>query len=237
MATINSIGSNKPIQVAFGGTGQSTLLTHGVLVGNTTSGITSLGVGTNGQVLLGSTAADPVFATLTSTGNTISFTTGAGTLNLETVGGGSVAGTQTFSYYLASTVNNATGDATPYSILFDTALISNTNYNTANGRFTAPATGVYFFAAGCLATNVTTSASTTININIAKNNSGVLIGTYLNPTAAAAAGGFCGANVNGIISMTAGDYADVQLTLAGGTKTAGVLGGVGFTFFNGFRVA
>jgi len=83
MATINSIGSNKPIQVSFGGTGQATLTNHGVLVGAATAGLTQLSVGTNGQVLLGATGADPAFATLTSTGGTISYTTGANTLNLE----------------------------------------------------------------------------------------------------------------------------------------------------------
>jgi len=72
------------VPVTDGGTGVSTLTDHGVLVGSGTSAITALGVGTDGQVLLGSTGADPVFATLTSSGATIAFTPGAGTLNLET---------------------------------------------------------------------------------------------------------------------------------------------------------
>lgn len=58
---------------------------HGVQVGNATGSLTSLAVGTDGQVLLGATGADPAFATLTSTGGTISFTAGANTLNLESV--------------------------------------------------------------------------------------------------------------------------------------------------------
>ena len=37
----------------------NTLLIHGVLVGKTTSGITSLAVGTTGQVIKGNTGADP----------------------------------------------------------------------------------------------------------------------------------------------------------------------------------
>jgi hypothetical protein len=87
MATINPIGSNKPIEVSFGGTGWATLTDHGVLVGSAALPITQLAVGTNGQVLVGSTGADPVFATITSTGGSIAITGGAGTLNLEAVGG------------------------------------------------------------------------------------------------------------------------------------------------------
>jgi len=71
--------------VANGGTGATTLTDHGVLVGSGTGAVTPLAVGTDGQVLIGSSAADPVFATLTSTGATITFTPGAGTLNLEAV--------------------------------------------------------------------------------------------------------------------------------------------------------
>ena len=64
---------------------------HGVLVGEgTTSALTSLAVGTNGQVLVGSTGADPVFATLTSSDSTITFTAGAGTLSLQAVSGGQI---------------------------------------------------------------------------------------------------------------------------------------------------
>ena len=69
--------------VAGGGTGQVTLTNHGVLVGAGTSAITQLTVGTNGQVLIGSTTADPAFATLSSSAGSISYTTGAHTLNLD----------------------------------------------------------------------------------------------------------------------------------------------------------
>lgn len=56
---------------------------HAVQVGNLPGALTSLAVGTDGQVLIGATGADPAFATLTSTGGSISFTPGANTLNLE----------------------------------------------------------------------------------------------------------------------------------------------------------
>src|SRR5579872_5895340 len=61
---------------------------HGVLVAEgTNSALTTLAVGTNGQVLIGSGGADPVFGTITSTGfsstNSIQFSTGAGTLSMK----------------------------------------------------------------------------------------------------------------------------------------------------------
>jgi len=56
---------------------------HGVLVGSgTTAALTALAVGTNGQVIVGSTGADPVFATVASTDSSVSFALGAGTLAL-----------------------------------------------------------------------------------------------------------------------------------------------------------
>ena len=61
---------------------------HAVQVGNSTGSLTSLTVGTNGQVLLGSTGANPVFATLTSSDGSVTFTPGAGTLSLQATGGG-----------------------------------------------------------------------------------------------------------------------------------------------------
>lgn len=69
------------IPVADGGTGASTLTDHGVLVGSGTSAVTALSVGTNGQVLVGSTGADPVFATITD-GEGIDTALGAGTLTI-----------------------------------------------------------------------------------------------------------------------------------------------------------
>ena len=61
MATINSWNSNNPAEVAKGGTGQSTLTIHGVLIGNSTSGITQLAAAATGATLMGSTGADPAF--------------------------------------------------------------------------------------------------------------------------------------------------------------------------------
>lgn len=80
--TVLGSTSTIPLPVADGGTGATTLTDHGVLVGSGTSAITALSVGTNGQLLVGSTGADPVFATIASSDGSVTRTTGAGTLGL-----------------------------------------------------------------------------------------------------------------------------------------------------------
>jgi len=79
---IDDLQLTTALTVPYGGTGATTLTDHGVLVGSGVGAITPLAVGTNGQVLLGSSGADPVFATLASADGTITFTPGAGTLDI-----------------------------------------------------------------------------------------------------------------------------------------------------------
>jgi len=76
------LGAQASLDVANGGSGAATLTDHGVLVGSGTGAITPLAVGTNGQVLVGSSAADPVFATITD-GYGISVTGGAGSVTIS----------------------------------------------------------------------------------------------------------------------------------------------------------
>lgn len=71
-----SLGGNTTIAVT--GTTE-----HAVQIGNATGSLSSVTVGTNGQVLLGATGADPAFATLTSGDGTITFTVGAHSLDLR----------------------------------------------------------------------------------------------------------------------------------------------------------
>jgi hypothetical protein len=70
------------IAVADGGTGASTLTDHGVLVGSGTDAITALSVGTDGQLLVGSSGADPVFATANGGAN-LTCTLGAGSFQID----------------------------------------------------------------------------------------------------------------------------------------------------------
>lgn len=71
-----------PVTVANGGTGLTTITDHGVMVGSGAGAVTPLAVGTDGQVLVGATGADPAMATLTSADGSVVFATGANTLDL-----------------------------------------------------------------------------------------------------------------------------------------------------------
>jgi hypothetical protein len=76
MATQNSLNNTS------GGFTISTFAAAGVVTNNA-SGVLATAAGTNGQALIGSTGAAPVFATLTSSDSSVTFTTGAGTLSLQ----------------------------------------------------------------------------------------------------------------------------------------------------------
>jgi hypothetical protein len=91
-----------PIPVKDGGTGAQTLTNHCVLLGNGTNAVSAFSAATNGQLIIGNTGNAPSLATLTSTGASITITNGAGTINLESAGGGGGA----------STFNADTGSAT-----------------------------------------------------------------------------------------------------------------------------
>lgn len=86
-------------QISFAGAGSTltasligpytpaTYTAHGVLVGEGTGSIVATTPATNGQVLLGSTGADPAFGTITTTTG-LAFTTGAASLALNVLHGG-----------------------------------------------------------------------------------------------------------------------------------------------------
>ena len=96
MATNNAINKDFPLSVAEGGTGNVSLLDHGILLGNGTNPFTTIPVGTSGTVLItesfsfswgnelnnnfsiqaGSAGNNPVL-TVSNTDNTVSATSSA----------------------------------------------------------------------------------------------------------------------------------------------------------------
>jgi hypothetical protein len=88
MAGTYSLSNPVPLTVDKGGTGATTLTDHGVLLGSGTGAITPLGAMSSGQLVIGSSGADPVLATL-GAGTNISITNGAGTISIATSGAAS----------------------------------------------------------------------------------------------------------------------------------------------------
>ena len=94
-----------PLLVANGGTGAQTFTAHGVLIGEGTGAIVREAVGTNGQMFLGATGADPGWQTMG--GDATLGTTG--TMTLATVNGAGGSCT------LCSITSNAKGLITSFS--------------------------------------------------------------------------------------------------------------------------
>jgi hypothetical protein len=122
---------------------------HAVQVGNAGGTLTSLTVGTNGQVLVGSSAANPVFATLGSSASTLTYTTGAGTLNID------VTAPLAIAYGGTNATSMATTDGVVYfdgTRLVTTAAGTAAQVLTSNGAGMAP---TFQAAAGGGVTSIT----------------------------------------------------------------------------------
>ena len=87
-AELSALSLDTALPVASGGTGVSTLTDGGLVLGSGTGAVTSLGQATNGQLVVGSTGADPVLATLTG-GSNITVTNTAGGISIAATGLGS----------------------------------------------------------------------------------------------------------------------------------------------------
>jgi len=145
---------------------------HAVQIGNASGSLDSLAIGTNGQVLLGASAADPAFATLSSANGTIVYVLGASTLDL-------VVGPDIARNFLADDANvatptlgvldvNGTGGLTTtaaadvLTITTDGTLA--TSYLTDDANSAIPAAGVLTIAGGA---NIgTTSAGSTVTLAV-----------------------------------------------------------------------
>ncbi|HEC66601.1 MAG TPA: hypothetical protein ENI23_15100 [bacterium] len=76
------IDLDSPVSVPNGGTGLTIITDHSVVVGSGVAPLTELTVGLDGEILLGATAADPIFSAPTSSDNLLNFNLGPGTLDI-----------------------------------------------------------------------------------------------------------------------------------------------------------
>ncbi len=105
-----SIDVTAPLNVAHGGTGATTLTSHGILLGHGTSAVTAATALTNGQLLVGSTGNDPVPATLIQGAN-VTITNGAGTITIAAAGPGGIVWTDVTTDTLLVTENAYIADS------------------------------------------------------------------------------------------------------------------------------
>lgn len=90
------IGAGSGVSPTFASIGTNSALTaHGVVIAEGNSAFAATTAGVNGQLFIGSTSADPAFATLTSPDGSISFTTGPHALGLQVASGTTVGKTIT----------------------------------------------------------------------------------------------------------------------------------------------
>ena len=172
-AELASLSLDTALPVGSGGTGASTLTDGGVLVGSGTGAVTSLGQATNGQLVVGSTGADPVLATLTG-GSNITVTNTAGAISIAATGLGS--GTvQTVS--ATGTENGITlvsdGDTVNPVITLGGALTGVTNSQLSNSAVTLGTTSVALGATAASLVGLTNVESTSFTGSF----SGSFVGT------------------------------------------------------------
>lgn len=249
-----------PIIVAEGGTGQSTLGSTQILLGNGTSGINStsnatIDTGTGAINLLSGTGAINIGTDATAKAITVGSTTTSTSLALKVGTGNLVASSATgtlitqkstgemtrplqpcFLYYLATTTGGVTGNNTTYGLGTDalTKLFDQGNNCTTGGTFTAPVTGIYFFAVQLITGSVTVAMTsgqlriaTTANIYFSETNPGIIKDASNNVAM----------SLTTFANMSSGDTATVNIVYANGVSNAATIIGSSSpieTYFSGY---
>lgn len=214
MTTINSINTAYPIGAANGGTGLTSITAHGIMVGEGTSSVATK-VLTNGQLLIGSTGVDPVAASITSTGSTLTVTGGAGTINIDITAPVTVA-------------NGGTGaiTLTNHGILLGAGTSAITATTLTNGQLLIGSTGAAPSAATITAgagISVTNGAGT---ITVAATTTGTTWNDTTGTSATLAASNSYVADNAGLVTYTLpataafGDEYEITAKAAGGWTVA-----------------
>ena len=172
-ADLSALSLDTALPVASGGTGVSTLTDGGLVLGSGTGAVTSLGQATNGQLVVGSTGADPVLATLTGGAN-ITVTNTAGAISIATTG---LASGTVESVSATGTENGITlvsdGDSVNPVITLGGALTGVTNSQLSNSAVTLGTTSVALGATAASLVGLTNVESTSFTGSF----SGSFVGT------------------------------------------------------------
>ena len=215
-AALASLTLDTALPVASGGTGGATFTDGALVVGSGTGALTSLAQATNGQLVIGSTGADPVLGTITG-GSNITVTNSAGGISIAATGLGS--GTvQTVS--ATGTENGLTltsdGDTVDPVITLGGTLGNIANSQLVNDSVTLGSTEVD------LGTTATTLAGLTLTgVTATGSFSGSFIGTTNLPDLTSG-NGLTGGPYDGAAAATFAVQADGSTLSvgAGGVKVA-----------------
>lgn len=217
---ITTTGSGSTITFALAGPFAGTSYTaHGVLLGEGSSPIVATAAGTNGQLLIGSTGADPAFSTLTSTGSTITITGGAHTLNIDlaapvTVPNGGTGATTLTGVLTGNGTSAVTANAvTNHGVLIGGASNAVSSLAVAaTGTLLAGVTGANpaFTASPSVTGSITAGTTLTATLGaITATNGNLVFGTAGNKIVSTSVGTTTAAGANSFGSVT----------LVGGTAT------------------
>lgn len=218
--SIAGTGTTQAVTPASLGAKLGTQTAHSLLVSEgTNSALTALGAATNGQIPIGSTGADPVLATITSSDSTLTVTNGPGTINI--VNGQPIS----FVAGVSATQSNVTGDVTFYTIIFDTINQDDSmgSYNNATGIFTCPKDGYYTINTSVLMVGVNSTGYTDGKVVIVVNTNQIagfraFYGNISNDA--------LWVPVSTVYYLHSGDSVKIAIQVLGGTKTISILGTV-----------
>ena len=139
--------------------------------------------------------------------------------------------------YKSAASANVTGDNTEYKVVFDTEQYDiQSEYDTATGEFTAKETGIYEIDTTILISNLG-AAHTSGLVYLYQNISVVGYFQFGPYQASSAAGGTLSYHFCRKLLVNSGDVLYVTLTVAGGTKTVGVLANPNATNFHICKIA
>lgn len=199
---------------------------RGVLTTGTTGIPVVTALATDGQVLIGSTSGTPSAATLTP-GAGISITNAS---NAITIANTTLPG---FAAKLSGSLTNVTGDATNYTVIFDSVVNQQggTNYNNSTGVFTAPSTGYYLFTYA-LSYNGLGSAFVTGQIFLSTTSQ--TYRTFVGNPANIRNGSNMDLGCGIIAYMSSGNTASLVTSIGGSTKTISISSS--FSTFSGWKL-